>query len=231
MQDFTSVDLESLGVAKPYSMEAEQSVLGAALLESESVLPELVESLRPEMFYVRQNGEIFSEMVRLFTAGERVDLVTLLDAVVAAGVFESPDAAKVYLARLGETVPSISNVGAYARIVQEKFVSRQVLEVAQSILQQSGEAPSAELLLENAEQKLYEIRSGREQNSLTKLSAALAPVKVECQEGSFSLGGFILQCSQLGLRVDCSFDNRLDELAGHFAESFGLSLSDDLDEM
>ena len=79
MQDFTSVDLESLGVAKPYSMEAEQSVLGAALLESESVLPELVESLRPEMFYVRQNGEIFSEMVRLFTAGERVDLVTLLD--------------------------------------------------------------------------------------------------------------------------------------------------------
>ena len=173
MQDFTSLDLESLGVAKPYSMEAEQSVLGAALLESESVLPELVESLRPEMFYVRQNGEIFSEMVRLFTAGERVDLVTLLDAVVAAGVFESPDAAKVYLARLGETVPSISNVGAYARIVQEKFVSRQVLEVAQSILQQSGEAPSAELLLENAEQKLYEIRSGREQNSLTKLSAAL----------------------------------------------------------
>ena len=93
MQDFTSVDLESLGVAKPYSMEAEQSVLGAALLESESVLPELVESLRPEMFYARQNGEIFSEMVRLFTTGERVDLVTLLDAVVAAGVFESPDAA------------------------------------------------------------------------------------------------------------------------------------------
>lgn len=168
MQDFTSIDLEALGVAKPYSMEAEQSVLGAALLESESVLPELVESLRPEMFYARQNGEIFSEMVRLFTAGERVDLVTLLDAVVAAGVFESPDAAKVYLARLGETVPSISNVGAYARIVQEKFVARQVLEVAQSILQQSGEAPSAELLLENAEQKLYEIRSGREQNSLTK---------------------------------------------------------------
>ena len=82
MQDFTSIDLESLGVAKPYSMEAEQSVLGAALLESESVLPELVESLRPEMFYARQNGEIFSEMVRLFTTGERVDLVTLLDAVV-----------------------------------------------------------------------------------------------------------------------------------------------------
>ena len=173
MQDFTSIDLESLGVAKPYSMEAEQSVLGAALLESESVLPELVESLRPEMFYARQNGEIFSEMVRLFTTGERVDLVTLLDAVVAAGVFESPDAAKVYLARLGETVPSISNVGAYARIVQEKYVARQVLEVAQSILQQSGEAPSADLLLESAEQKLYEIRQGKDATGLVKVDRAI----------------------------------------------------------
>lgn len=64
-----------------------------------------------------------------------------------------------------------------------------------------------------------------------KLIAALAPVQVECQEGSFSLGGFIVHSSPLGLRVDCSFDNRLDELAGHFAESFGLSLSDDLNEM
>ncbi len=182
MQDFTTLDLESLGVAKPYSMEAEQSVLGAALLESESVLPELVEALRPEMFYVRQNGEIFSEMVRLFTAGERVDLVTLLDAVVAAGVFESPDAAKVYLARLGETVPSISNVGAYARIVQEKFVSRQVLEVAQSILQQSGEAPSAELLLESAEQKLYEIRSGRDSSALTPLSSSMVETLTNLQK-------------------------------------------------
>ena len=64
-----------------------------------------------------------------------------------------------------------------------------------------------------------------------KLAAALAPVQVECQEGTFSLGGFIVHSSQLGLRVDCSFDNRLEELAGHFAESFGLSLSDDLNEM
>ena len=76
-----------------------------------------------------------------------------------------------------------------------------------------------------------ELLRGEDMSFAPKLSAALAPVKVECQEGSFSLGGFILQCSQLGLRVDCSFDNRLDELAGHFAESFGLSLSDDLDEM
>lgn len=65
----TELNLESMGVNLPYSMQAEQSVLGAALLQAD-IIPELVELLRPEMFYARQNGQIFAEMVRLFTAGQ-----------------------------------------------------------------------------------------------------------------------------------------------------------------
>lgn len=60
-----------------------------------------------------------------------------------------------------------------------------------------------------------------------RLAACVAPVEVDCEEGSFSLGGLALRCPELGLRVDCSFDNQLAELASHFAESFGLSVSDD----
>ena len=82
----TELNLESMGVNLPYSMQAEQSVLGAALLQAD-IIPELVELLRPEMFYARQNGQIFAEMVRLFTAGQTVDFVTFLDAVTGEGVF------------------------------------------------------------------------------------------------------------------------------------------------
>lgn len=64
-----------------------------------------------------------------------------------------------------------------------------------------------------------------------ELANSIAPVQVTCEEGAFSLGGLAIQCADLGLRVDCSFDNQLAELSGHFAESFGLSLSDDLDEI
>ena len=85
------------------------------------------------MFYARQNGQIFAEMVRLFTAGQTVDFVTLLDAVAGEGVFESADAAKVYLTGLAETVPSISNVQAYAKIVQEKYLVRQLMGAAKDI--------------------------------------------------------------------------------------------------
>lgn len=63
----------------------------------------------------------------------------------------------------------------------------------------------------------------------SRLAATAAPVAVECVPGSFALGGLILHCPELGLRVDCSFDTRLEELSGHFAEQFGLSLSDELD--
>ena len=62
---------------------------------------------------------------------------------------------------------------------------------------------------------------------LERLAQSIAPVEVDCQEGSFSLGGLALRCPELGLRVDCSFDNQLEELVSHFAESFGLSVSDD----
>lgn len=166
------LNLESLGIDLPYNMQAEQSVLGAVLLQSET-LTELIEILKPDMFYSRQNGQIYAEMVRLFTADQTVDFVTLLDAVVSDNVFESADAAKIYLTGLAETVPSISNVRAYAQIVQEKYLVRQLMGVAKDILQNSSEEPDADLLLENAEQKIYEIRSGRDTSALTPLSSSM----------------------------------------------------------
>ena len=86
------LNLESMGIQPPYSMQAEQSVLGAVLLKPD-VLTDLVEIVRPEMFYASQNGRIYAEMVRLFTGDQTIDFVTLLDAVVSDNIFPSPDEA------------------------------------------------------------------------------------------------------------------------------------------
>ena len=160
---------------------AEQSVLGAVLLKPE-VLTDLVEVVRPEMFYAAQNGRIYAEMVRLFTGDQTIDFVTLLDAVVSDNIFSSPDEAKVYLTGLAETVPSISNVRAYAEIVQEKYLIRQLMGVATDILQDAGDEPDAALLLENAEQRLYEIRSGRDSSALTPLSSSMVETLTNLQK-------------------------------------------------
>ena len=175
------LNLESVGINLPYNMQAEQSVLGAVLLKPET-LTDLVEILRPEMFYTRQNAQIYSEMLRLFTSDQTIDFVTLLDAVISDGVFPSADEAKVYLTGLAETVPSISNVKAYAQIVQEKYLVRQLMGVAKDILQDAGDEPDADLLLENAEQRIYEIRSGRDSSALTPLSSSMVETLTNLQK-------------------------------------------------
>src|SRR5699024_4042921 len=120
-------------------------------------------------------------MVRLFTGDQTIDFVTLLDAVVSDNIFASPDEAKVYLAGLAETVPSISNVKAYAEIVQEKYLVRQLMGVAADILQDAGDEPDASLLLENAEQRLYEIRSGRDSRSEEHTSELQSRFELVCR--------------------------------------------------
>ncbi|MBD5094177.1 MAG: replicative DNA helicase [Subdoligranulum sp.] len=176
-----SLSLESLGINLPYSTIAEQAVLGAPLLDAE-IVAKLVECLRPEMFYVRQNGEIFAEIMRLFTSGTPVDFITLLSAVQAADIFETEDAAKVYLTQLAETVPSLTHAENYVKIIVEKYRVRQLMNAAKNILEQTGEETDADLLLESAEQKIYEIRSGRDTSALTPINSVIMDTYAHLQE-------------------------------------------------
>ena len=85
---------DALSYELPYSTEAEQAVLGSILVDS-SVLDDVAAVLSENMFYNRQNAEIFQEMKVLHSSGKPVDFVTVLDATVSAGVFQSAEDAKV----------------------------------------------------------------------------------------------------------------------------------------
>lgn len=129
----------------PYNLEAEQSILGAVLLDS-SVVARVLEYIKPECFYRQQHQEIFSIMLRMFLAGSILDYVTVLETCCDEQVFESNEAAKLYLARLAQMVPSVANVEAYAKIVQEKFYIRSLILAAKEIETHSiegGESASA----------------------------------------------------------------------------------------
>ena len=88
------VSLASLGIQMPYSMQAEQSVLGAALVD-ETVLNRLITDMEPEMFYSDQNRAIYETMRSLYTESEAVDIVTLVNALAGNKTFASADDAKV----------------------------------------------------------------------------------------------------------------------------------------
>lgn len=149
------------GVMMPFSLEAEQSVLGAVLLEP-SCLSAVLEILpRAEYFYAVNNRLIYGVMQELFTLGQPVDFITVLERLKESGEFDE-DTGKVYLTQLAQLVPSIANVEIYAGIVRDKYDVRMLMQAARSILDDASQgAEESSLLLDAAEQRIYDIRQGK----------------------------------------------------------------------
>ena len=165
--------LGSLGINEPYSIEAEQAILGAALISPETVSL-IIEQVRAEYFYSRQNQKIFLEIHKLFNANIPSDFITVLNSVIANGVFSDEAEAKVYLTQLAETVPSLSNISSYAKILKDKYLVRMLLNTSTDIIKQTQNAPGADELLEYAEQKIYELRQGKDTSALSHIGLSAA---------------------------------------------------------
>ncbi len=174
-RDLTGLSLEGLGVEPPYSMPAEQSVLGAMLLDVQCV-DEVMRSLRADMFYVRQNRAVFAEINTLVANSKPVDVVVLADRLSGENVFASVEDARTYLMEMADTVPSLSALPHYIEIVHEKYIKRLLVEEARSLLEQAGDDVEAKTMLESAEQRLYEIRAGRDTSDLQSLRFAVVEI-------------------------------------------------------
>lgn len=165
--------LGSMGINEPYSIEAEQAILGAALISPETVSL-IIEQVKAEYFYSRQNQKIFLEIHKLFNANIQADFITVLNSVIAAGVFSDEAEAKVYLTQLAETVPSLSNISSYAKILKDKYLIRMLLNTATDVIKQTQESSEADVLLEYAEQKIYELRQGKDTSALSHIGISAA---------------------------------------------------------
>lgn len=158
------------GLNLPYSPEAEQSVLGAILLDSQC-LDRVAEILpRPEYFHIENHKLIYSVMLEMFTLGNPVDYVTVLEKLKSDGNFDEVSI-KGYLLELAQIVPSISNVESYAKIVRDKYDIRMLIITAREIIEEAtdGMGDAAELL-DNAEQKIFDIRRGKNIQGLQRIN-------------------------------------------------------------
>ena len=161
---------ELMGKELPYSLESEQTVLGAMLLNPDT-LPTVISMLKPDCFYREQHRKIFSIILRMFSNGQSPDIITVMNETVAEGIFETAEMAKAYLKGIMDGVPSTSNIQSYCKIVEDKYLIRSLMSVARDVLdacEDGSEDPKK--LLDLAEQKVYEIRQDREASGLTRLS-------------------------------------------------------------
>lgn len=160
----------SFGFEMPHSIEAEQTVLGSILIQPD-VLSVVLEHLKPESFYNDQHRQLFSIIIRMFSDGSKADIITVLNEALSAGIFETAAEGKNYLASIMQAVPSVSNIEDYCTIVAEKYYARSLASVAQQILGEVADGSyDAKTLLDAAEQKIYDIRQGKDVKGLTPIN-------------------------------------------------------------
>ena len=140
----------------PHSLEAEQSVIGAMLLDRDAILV-ASEILTSDDFYQNQYGIIFDAMVELCNEGKPVDLVTLQNRLKEKDL--PPDISSMeYVRELIEAVPTSANVKYYANIVSEKALLRRLIRATEDVANTCYlEKESTEMILEESEKKLFNI--------------------------------------------------------------------------
>jgi replicative DNA helicase len=140
----------------PQNIEAEQSVLGSLLIDKEAIT-KIVNIIAPEDYYKDAHRFIFDAILELFEKREPIDILSLSNLLTDKKQLDKVGG-KSYLASLSNTVPTASNVVAYAEIVQKKSTLRRLIKAASDIASMGyDEVSDIDKLLDNSEQKLFNI--------------------------------------------------------------------------
>ena len=167
-------DNELLMKQLPHSVEAEQAVLGSILFDPQCV-PEVIDKLRPDDFYLRQNREIYETIYSMFNYSLTIDPVTVLENMKQHGYYT--DQSRSYLLQLIDITPTAANVKEYIDIIKDKTLPRRVAETAGDLTEMIHQGTdTGQDILEAAEQRIYAIRQGRSSRGLTPISDVLFDV-------------------------------------------------------
>lgn len=159
----------------PFSMVAEQALLGSVLIDPESIR-NIADTVSDTDFYVAEHRQIFAAMLRLFSTSNQIDVVTLIDDLVRDGVYDK-SGGEGYIRMLIDGVPSALNIRDYARIVKEKSLLRRLVEAGEDIAERAySEQDDVGDLLDYAGNKIYSIAQGRDERTFISIERVLLQV-------------------------------------------------------
>lgn len=163
-------DLE--GGRLPYSVEAEQAVLGSMIMDPKCI-SEVAVDAKPEYFYIPQHKEIYTAITSMYELSQTIDFVSLLERLKKNGVYDETGG-KAYLTQLVQSVPSAANVLTYVGIIRERYYARALMGAAQGIIKDINEnTKDSDDLIASAEQRIYDIRAGRDTSGLTHIKQVI----------------------------------------------------------
>ncbi len=182
------VDGVVAGRQVPWSEEAEISVLSAMLMDGVAVA-RAIETVGDGSFYREANRRIFRAMVRLYSRGEVIDVVTLSDELKSSGELDGAGG-MAYLARLVDAVPTAANIEYHCRILRDKSVLRQLIDSATDIVRDAYDAPAGEVddTLDRAEQRIFQIAQASQRQGFVWIKEILWPTFERIEELQSSPG-------------------------------------------
>ena len=157
------MEQEIRGQVPPNALEAERSVLGGILLENEA-MNVVLEILSAGDFYSEANAKVFEAMVSLFQQSQPVDQVTLREALADTGKLAAVGGDE-YLLSLTNSIPTVANIEAHARIIREKALVRNLIHICHEVTARGyGDYGSVDEFLDHAEASVFGVAKERARN-------------------------------------------------------------------
>ncbi|MBI3509957.1 MAG: replicative DNA helicase [Bacteroidetes bacterium] len=164
--------LYELGKLPPQAVDLEEAVLGALMLEKDA-LTAVVDILQPKSFYKEANGRIFAAIQNLFQRSEPIDILTVTQELKRTGELEIVGGA-YYISQLTSRVASSSNVEFHARIVSQKFIQRELINISSDTIKAAYEDTTDVFdLLDKAEANLFSVVEGNIRKNYDPMSTLI----------------------------------------------------------
>lgn len=165
--------MDALQRKMPFSLDAEQSVLGSILIDP-NCIGDVSEIIRGEDFYIEEHRRIYEIMLAFSLDNKPVDLVTLINELVNKGIYNDDSDARAYIRVIVESVPSAQNARDYARIIHDKSILRRLIEAGEDIQRAAfTEGESVGTVIELAEKRIYDITNNADRHDFTHIREVL----------------------------------------------------------
>ena len=145
-----------IGKIPPHDIEAEQAIIGSMLTDKDAVISS-IEILKEDAFYREDNKAIYAAILSLYAKNEPIDIITVKAELVESGNFDRVGGIE-YLAALPDKVPTTANVEKYIKIVDEKYMLRNLIQSANELISLGyDETEEVDGILDMAEKKIFDL--------------------------------------------------------------------------
>src|SRR5207237_7148493 len=164
----SSVHQSMLERPLPHSAESERAILGAIILDN-NLVNQAIELLRPDDFYIRAHQLVFRAMIALSERGSEINPILLGEELRGEGWLEQTGGV-AFISELTYGLPHFTNVAAYAKVVKDKSILRQLVRVANRVTSEAlEEEDEAEVILDHAEAMIFALADERTRQGFARI--------------------------------------------------------------